>query len=250
MMKKRFFLLGMAFLVLLSCGGGGGKDYTYEELQIFDELTPLGTPFWEEFGYLQNKYNLTDSESKVLGEWTGFKKQAARAFTFYPNGLFMVRFGASYKYKAEEDRYLTDGYGIWEVRDDMLVATIYKFRKLFHPEGTGVKASEYFDIAPYEVPLININDVASGGYTRKPFKHFVLPKDLRSKVNISSAARKRNVMVRSIYVINPLVLPESPKRKMYGYLKVVPDMAADNVSGLDVATSTELVKKYFENLVF
>jgi hypothetical protein len=26
--------------------------------------------------------------------------------------------------------------------------------------------------------------------------------------------------------------------------------AADNVSGLDVATSTELVKKYFENLVF
>lgn len=250
-MKKGLFLLSTAFLVLLSCGISCKRNYTYEELQRYtDELTPLGTHFWDEFGYLRDTYGLTDSESKVLGEWNGFQKRVGWTFIFYPNRLFVVLFGV-HKYKTEENMYLHQGYGIWELRGNALVVTMYKFRKTFSPpEGDREsEISEYFDITPYEAPVININDIDSGGYTRKPFERFVLPDELRPQIHIPPEAKKKAVMVRSIYNIHVITNSGKPE-KSYGYLKVVPDMAADNVSGLDVATSTDLAKKYFENLVF
>jgi hypothetical protein len=246
-MKKGFFLLSVTVLVFMSCGAESGKDYTYEELQAFThELTPIGNHFWEDFGTLRDKYNLTDDESKIVGEWNGLKERSAQTFVFYPNGLFMICFGG-YKYKNEENRSLTEGYGVWEVRDNMLVVAMHSFTTITRQTGATDRKFEYFDISPYEVPLININDVATGGYTRKPFRRFTLPSSLRSKLSLPSDVRKRTLMVRSIYSINPLV---SSNNKRYGYLKVVPDMAADNVSGLDVATNPELVKKYFENLIY
>jgi hypothetical protein len=249
-MKKGFSLMGIVFLVLMSCGVGSGKDYTYEDLQTFtDELNPNGTSFWEEFGNLKDKYNLTDSESKVVGMWTGLNETVARVFVFYPNKLFMVYFGR-HKYKGEENKYLDGIYGVWEVRDNMLMITVHGFMATTLKADASVEMSEYFDVTPpYKESLININDVAIGGYTRKPFRQFVLPSALRSKIDIPPATKKKIAMVRSIYHINVITKSGRPE-KSYGYLNVVPNMAADNVSGLEVATSTELVKKYFENLIF
>jgi hypothetical protein len=247
-MKKGFFCLGIAVFVLMSCGVGSGRDYTYEELQVFtDELNPNGTSFWEEFGNLKDKYNLTESESRVLGMWTGLKETVARAFVFYPNKLFMVYFGR-HKYKGEENKYLDGIYGVWEMRDNMLMITVHGFIATTLKADASVEVSEYFDVTPpYEESLINISDVAIGGYTRKPFAYFDLPKELKSHIFIPPETKKKSVMVRSIYFIDPLVISDN---KRYGYLSVVPDMAADNVSGLDIATNIDLAKKYFENRPF
>jgi hypothetical protein len=248
-MKKGFFCLGIVFFVLISCGVGSGRDYTYEELQVFaNELNPIGTHFWEEFGSLREKYRLTDNESKIVGVWSGFKEKSAQTFVFYPNGLFMICFGG-YKYKMKENKSLTEGYGIWEVRGNMLVVTMHGFTTITRGKDVTDKTFEYFGITPYEQMLININDVAAGGYTRKPFRRFVLPGDLRSMIHLRSDAGKKNLMARSIYNIR-VITNSGNFEKNYAYLNVVPDMAADNVSGLEVATSSELVKKYFENLVY
>jgi hypothetical protein len=73
----KIVLLTAFFLV--SCRSSSGKDYTYEELQAYtDELTPLGTHFWEEFGDLRDWYNLTDAESKILGTWHGLETNICR----------------------------------------------------------------------------------------------------------------------------------------------------------------------------
>jgi hypothetical protein len=213
-MKKGFFCLGIAFFVLMSCGVGSGRDYTYEELQVFtDELNPIGTHFWEEFGSLREKYRMTDDESKIAGVWSGFKEKSAQTFVFYPNGLFMICFGG-YKYKEEEDRFLTEGYGIWEVRDNMLVVTMYGFTTITQKTGSTDKTFKYFGTIPYEQMLISVNDVAAGGYTRKPFRRFVLPGDLRSMIRLRSDAGKRTLMKRKIYRIDVITNSGHPEKKL------------------------------------
>jgi hypothetical protein len=244
MMTKKKFVLVVVLVSLISCGETGGKDYTYEELQQgTDEFNPLGTHFWEEFGDLKDKYNLTDTESKMLGAWSGLEKNIARSFYFYPNGLFMVGFG-THKYKNKENRYLAEGYGIWEVRNDKLVVTMYRFQSSSRRTETSGRNLEYFSVTPYEAELININDVDPDGYTRKPFKYFILPAELRSKIDVPSDVREKTVMVRSIYSILVITNSRWPK-KDYGYLSIVPEMAAENLSGLDIVTNPALVEKFF-----
>jgi hypothetical protein len=246
---EKSILLTVSFFFLISCGAGNGKDYTYEELQSYtDELTPLGTHFWKEFGDLRDRYNLTEAESKILGRWSGLGTNIARTFYFYPNGFFMVGFGR-HRYKIEADKYLGQGYGTWEIRDNAVVVTVYMFRVSYRLPDTDLNdmTSEYLSISPYKASLINVNDVDSGGYTRKPFAYVDLPKELKSHIFIPSETKKKSVMVRSIYFIDPLVISDN---KHYGYLSVVPDMAADNVSGLDIATNIDLAKKYFADFPF
>jgi hypothetical protein len=102
---------------------------------------------------------------------------------------------------------------------------------------------EYFSVAPYEVELININDVDPGGYTRKPFNPYILPEELRSQIIIPSEARKKVVMVRSIYNIGVITRSGRPE-KNYRYLSIAPEMAAENLSGLDIVTDPALMEKF------
>jgi hypothetical protein len=250
MMKKEAnLLLAAASVFLISCGVTGGKDYTYEELQTYtDELTPLGTPFWDEFGGLRDKYKLTDTESKILGEWNGLETNITRSFYFYPNGFFMVGLGSHY-YKNNRNRYLSQGYGVWEVRGNILVVTMYSFYSDFRKTETSGRNPEFFTVKPYEVKLINMNDVDPGGYTRKPFERFILPEELRPRIHIPPEARKKAIMVRSIYTIHVITNSGKPE-KNYGFLKVVPEMAAKDLSGLDIAANPELAGGFFANLVF
>jgi hypothetical protein len=124
---------------------------------------------------------------------------------------------------------------------------MYRFRSSSRPTDTSGRNLEYFSITPYEVELININDVDPGGYTRKPFNRFILPAELRSQINIPSRAKKRVIMVRTIYSIHVITNSGRPE-KNYGYLSIVPEMAAENLSGLDIVSDPVLVEKFFSGL--
>jgi hypothetical protein len=235
-------------VLLLSCNDAENKDVlTYEDLQKdTDELNPKGTYFWDEFGRYQNLYNLQGKEAEILGRWIGME-QPMGGFYFYPNRLFVISFG-EFEYREDSTKYLKRGLGIWYIRNNMLIVKIYGFDKVTRGKERTDEQHEYVMVTPYEVQLIDTRDIYSVGYTKKPFREFAFPGELRRQIRDPAKIRQKGRMVRDLYSI--FVITDSGKsEKYYGLFKYVPEMAENNLTGLDIVTNPALVYKYFARYI-
>jgi len=133
--------------------------------------------------------------------------------------------------------------GTWEIINDVVRITIYAIitedRALEHPNNKGVFLVEH----PYSIDFINIDDIDERGFTKRPINDTILSKELQRKVTIKERNKTNNLYVRNVYSIDVITDSGRPE-KNYGYFRIVPEMAREKLSGLDVATNLELIRKY------
>jgi hypothetical protein len=240
-MKLKFLYLPVIVFFFLGCSDE--RVFTAEEIKKKDDgLSPKGTYFWDEFGSLRGYYDLGDEESEMLGFWTGFEKKGSCSYYFYPNRLLVMTFGV-HKFRGEENAYLTDVFGVWQVKNNILTAKIYGCLKYYRPTDSQPKRYEYIGMSPYEINIINTKYIDPMGYSRKPFRNFIFPKEIRKQIIIPERPGKVH-MLRSLYTINVITNSGNPE-KDYWYFKYVPDMLENGFSGYDIATNPELACRYF-----
>jgi hypothetical protein len=223
--------------------------YTFEEFRTefkdtFDEFEmAMGVYFWDEFNDLEALYNLTENESKLLGKWMNitYKNLSNNYYTFYPNKLFILGFFyENIQITDAEKMYFNKAVGTWEIAGGIVRITIYAIvtadRKLDWRNNKGV----FFVENPYTVDFININNIGREGFTKRPINDTVLSEELKQMVTVIKPNRTNNLYARNVYTIN--LVP--PLGKNYNYFRIVPDLARENLTGLEVATNPELIEKY------
>ena len=248
---KKYLVLILFSLVWLACNSRDDRVHTFDEFEeAFNvDLVPMGTWFWDEFGEYETRYNLTQDESKVLGRWLNVTFHPGpdyNRYNFFPNRLFILRFNFNtFRVIDTEKTYFDKAVGTWELIDGIVRITIYAIiiedKTLRHPFNKDVFLVEQ----PYTVDFININDIDRRGFTRRPINDTILSEELERKVIIQKPNRSNNLYVRNVYTINTM-----DGSKNYDYFIIVPEMARDNVSGYDVATSAELIRKYIRDWWF
>ena len=230
-----------------------------EKIHTIDEFTdafdvyeiPMGTYFWDEFKDIELRYNLTENESKLLGEWfnvTFGKDIVNNYYTFFPNKLFLLKFyPRNIRIVDSEKMYFNKALGTWEIKNNIVRITIYAIitedDTMKYPNNKGL----FLVDKPYSIDFINIDDIDEQGFTRRPINDTILSRELRQKVTIKEPNRTNNLYVRNVYTIDVITNSGKPE-KNYGYFSIVPEMAQKNLSGLDVATDPELIEKYIFRL--
>jgi hypothetical protein len=225
-----------------------GVYYTRKELnEKFDPygLDPLGTYFWDEFGFLKDVYNLSAQESEMLGRWGSFDVDfdfVNNYYCFYPNKLFIAFFQSfDYCFYNERDMYLDTGFGTWEIENTKVIAQIYAFAARKHQ----TEIVEIITVKPYKIEIIDIDYIDHEGYSKRPFNRFKLPVELQEQLRVSDNVKNEYLMARMIYSIDPQAV--GANNKFYRFFRKVPDMAQEEVNGLDIVQSPELIKKYILN---
>lgn len=245
-MKLNLICCGLSLIFALSCTNE--RTFTSEEIQKDDDgFNPKGTYFWDEFSSLQKYYDLTNEESEMLGFWTGLEESSSSDYEFYPNKLLVIDFGM-HKFRGEEDASLTDAFGTWHIKNNILTAKIYGFFKYRKKTDFRLGQYEYIAVSPYEINIIDTKYIDSLGYSRKPFMGFIFPKEIRGKIIVPEGYSRKVHMVRSLYSIDVITDSGKPE-KDYWFFKYVPDMLENGFSGLDIATNPELVYRYFAKTI-
>jgi len=250
-MKKIFYFF-LLFL-LFACDSQKNRVHTFDEFEdVFNiDLIPIGTYFWEEFRDIEPQYALTENESKLLGEWmnvTFTTSPTNNDYTFFPNKFFLLSFGfENFRIIDSEKKYFDKAVGTWEIINGVVRITIYAIitedDKLEHPNNKEV----FFVEHPYTIDFINIDDIDERGFTKRPINDTILSKELERKVVIKERNKTNNLYVRNVYTI--LVITDSGKpEKYYSYFSIVPELARENLSGLEVATDAGLIKRYILGL--
>jgi hypothetical protein len=241
-MKLKLICCVLYLVLILSCRDNE-RIYTSEELQKNnDGLNPKGTYFWDEFGSLQKYYDLTDEESEMLGFWTGFEEPSSSDYNFYPNKLLVVFFGL-HIFK-NENSYLSTALGTWDIRNNIVRATIYGYLKCHKSTDSQPERYEYMGVSPYEITIIDAKYIDPMGYSRKPFMEFTFSKEIRKQIVAPEGYSAKAHMLRKLYTINVITNSGKPE-KNYWYFKRVPDMLENGFSGYDIATNPELAYRYF-----
>ncbi|MDR0476193.1 MAG: hypothetical protein LBH43_21325 [Treponema sp.] len=228
------------------------SGYTFEEFrtefkrafEIYE--AQIGVYFWDEFKDLEVRYNLTDDESKLLGKWMNvtYTNLTNNYYTFYPNKLFILSFSyENIKLADSEKVYFNKAVGTWGIAGGIVRITIYAIvtadDKLDWPNNKGAFLVE----RPYTVDFIHIDDIGKEGYTKRPINDTVLSEELGRMATVIEPNRTNNLYVRNVHTIDFITDSGKPE-KNYDYFKIVPDLARENISGLDVATNPELIEKY------
>jgi hypothetical protein len=165
--------------------------------------------------------------------------------------LFIVSFLGSYKLLNDETVQLDKAVGTWTVRNNKVFARINFFltKQRAAPGSKKKDKKDMIRVTPYEIEIIDIKYIdAEVGYSRRPFARFDLPAELKDKFKISEwADKEEGLLGRFLYeiVITP---PPPPVVKEYYRFRIFPDMAREGLSGLDIAQSPELIKKYIWDL--
>jgi hypothetical protein len=254
-MKKLRLLIPLVAL-LVSCTRTT-KVFTREELQQFsddDILHPMGTYFWDEFSQCRDRYNLSDEESVLLGEWICFR---GGTYNFFPNKLFVYR-AARLKYKADPEKAIEGAMGIWSIRKHIVYVSIFGFdlsigrtAQFFDKTAT----HEYVMVEPYEVKIVDTKEIMPAGYAGIFFNPIGLPKSLEEQLVIQrptraaqratrETLRKGVGTIRALYYVHPITDSGKPE-KTFNLFSLVPRFANENVSGLDIVTNPALVEEYF-----
>jgi hypothetical protein len=248
-MKKLFILVSLG-LLWAACGSGREVSYTLEELKKAAESDSTGAWFWDEFPDLEERYDLSPQESALLGDWCYNFEDSTHiiyhGYYFFPNKLFILNFGPqNYKIKNSDTIFLNKAVGTWEVINNRVSIKIYTIITRNDAISDYRSNKELFEIEPYEIDFIDINDIDPIGYTKRPINKEVLSGELKRLVDINREKKVYDILVRDIYSWDFITRSGLPE-KNYGYLKITPEMAERNLSGLDVATNPELI----EELIF
>jgi len=250
----RTYLL-VVFLSLLCLGcDSSKKKYTFEEFktEFSDAFSiseiPIGTYFWDEFGDLEAQYGLNKDESKLLGEWKNvtFTDLSYNYYIFFPNKLFLLKFKfENFRIINAEKEYFNKAVGTWEIINGVVRITIYAIitedETLEFPNNKGM----FFMERPYSFNFIQIEDIDERGFTVRPINNAIMSaEELRRKVRIAKPNRTNNLYVRNLYCIDFL----GGGGKDYGYFRIVPEMARENISGYKIATDAGLIKRFIFGL--
>jgi len=169
-------------------------------------------------------------------------------YNFFPNKFFISSIGFGFfQVNNEEKTYLDKVLGTWEIVDGVVRITIYAIithdETLRYPYNKSVFLVE----KPYSIDFINIDDIDEQGFTRRPVNNnTILSKELLRKVTVLKQNETNNLYVRNVYTIDYMTNSGNPE-KNYNYFRIVPKLARDNISGLELATSLELISKYIPN---
>jgi hypothetical protein len=177
----------------------------------------------------------------MLGMWRGFEEPIYLGYYFYPNKLFMISFDA-HDFK-NENSYLARALGTWDIKNNVLTAAIYGYLKYHRSTDSQSGWYEYIGVSPYEVNIIDTTYIDPMGYSRKPFRKFIFPKEIRGQIVVSEKPSRKIHMLRSLYIIDVIGNPGQPEKR-YWYFKHVPDMLENGFSGYDIATNPELACRY------
>ena len=253
---KQIIIIMFFLSICFSCDSQERHGYTFEEFQAefqdaYDVFEmPMGTYFWDEFKDLEALYNLSKDEAKLLGEWknvTFIRNMIDNYYLFFPNKLFVLIFTLqNTKIISAEEVYFDKGVGTWEIVNGMVKITIHAIttedRTKERPNNRGV----FFIERPYSVDFIRIDDIGEQGFTKRPINEIILSPELQNMVTIIEPNRTNNLYIRSVYALdllsgNPYTI-DFPKR--YGYFRIVPELAQERLTGLEVATNREHIEKY------
>lgn len=253
---KRTWAVLASLLVLVSCTRTT-KVFTREELQdefAPDELNPVGTYFWDEFGQYRDQYNLSEEESLILGQWDCLR---GGIYNFFPNKLFVYR-TAGLIYKDDAAKVIEGALGIWSIREHIVYARIFGFDQTSGRTGQFLDKTathEYVMVEPYEIKIVDTGGIMPAGYARTFFDPIELPKSLEEQLVIyrpTRAAQKaeREILKKGVGTIRTLyrvhVITDSGKpEKIYNLFRLMPRMAEGKVSALDIVTNPALVEEYF-----
>jgi len=217
------------------------------EISAYDDYKTeiqIGTYFWDEFSEYEAQYNLTDNESKLLGRWISTAMNTnpySISYIFYPNKLCVLRISSGiYIFIDNENRSLYRAAGTWEIVDGMVKMTIYsievKDEGKSHPNNKDIVLLEL----PYTFDFIKIDDIAAQGYTKKPACDSILSEELQKQVKVIIPNTTKNLYLRTIYSIDDIPVT----RKNYHYFTYFPEMAKEGHTGLEIATNSELFRRY------
>jgi hypothetical protein len=257
-MKNMLFIFLIALLNFSCTKEIGIKEFEEFKEYYDDGLSPIGTYFWEEFSDIEQKYNLTHNENKLLGEWMNMSTETGdknNRYIFFPNKLFILYFSYNnFQIIDTEKKYFSKAIGTWEIANDMVRITVYSI--ITKDETKDIINSysdnkEYFIIEqPYTVDFINIHEIDERGFTKRQINDAILSKELQRKVRTINFGKTNRLYARTVYVLSPLARDTltGGLMKLYGYFEIVPDMAQENISGFELVTTPELIEKYILNL--
>jgi len=117
--------------------------------------------------------------------------------------------------------------------------------KYYRATDSSPERYEYMAVVPYKFDLINVKYLDPAGYTKKPFMHLVLPREIRRQIVVPEKYRREIHRARSLYAIHFITNSGKPE-KHYGFFRWVPEMAENKLSGLDIATNPDLLYKYLK----
>jgi hypothetical protein len=245
-MKKYLLVIIISYL-LLACSFKN-KEHTFDEFEYaFSlDLEPMGTFFWDEFINFESQYGLVADESKLLGRWCNITPAPSYiSFIFFPNKLFLLQLAyKNFLVSGNEKKFYGNLVGTWEIDNGVVCIMIFAVI-IVDTMREYLNNKEIFVVdQTYSVKLIKIDDIDERGFTKRPISDSILSKELERKVTVIEPNKSNNLYVRNVYTMD--VVPEF--KKNYGYFSIVPDMAHENLSGLDVATSPVLIEKYIFSL--
>jgi hypothetical protein len=258
---KYLIIWGIAAALVLSTCAGEEKayneqaytveKYTLEKLQRFqDGLDPIGENFWDIFKRYESQYSLSDDENKLLGDWASFKEWGTfPRLSFFPNRLFIADINMyNFVLRKNSTAAINQIMGEWYISDDRVKVTIYGYI-VWEKEK---KVYEYALCAPYEVDLINIQDVDPIGYTLKAFNYISVPEEIKKiakKTRSTYPKLKKDQSARHLSSIDIFTDSGGPEHD-YGLFNFFPVMAKRKLSGRQIARSPELVMEVFKNFEF
>jgi hypothetical protein len=245
-------LIISCLLLCISCGQEKEVTYTQEELNNLLDDKSVGAYFWDEFKDYEAYYNLTPDESKVLGRWIALGNMSVpsyNSYTFFPNKLFILNFNyETYHVSDSDETYFEKALGTWEVGRDVVTIKIYAIiTRDYSLIDDRIAGKDLFFVEPYEIKVIDINDVDLIGYTRRPINADILSGELQRMVEIKEPNRTENFLMRIIYVTDYITSTGKPE-KNYRYFSIVPELARENLSGPDIVTNPEHIRKYIFGL--
>jgi hypothetical protein len=204
---------------------------------------PFGKYFWDEFGDMRDHYSLSKTESELLGWWTGVDNGPlpSHEYYFYPNKLFAIDFEYVYSFFGDERKYVRMAFGVWYIENNVVKARIYSFKTVVLTGDPYDQKPEFIMVSPYEIDIVDFRHFVSLGYFTEYFNDFVLPVELEDRIITSGDAKFTYLMARLIYTINVA----TNQGKNYGHLVIAPELAKEDLSGMDIVTNPELLKKYF-----
>jgi hypothetical protein len=161
-------------------------------------------------------------------------------YYFYPNKLFAIDFEYVYSFIENERKQLGMAFGVWRIEDNVVKARIYSVKTIILTGDPRDMRPEFIMASPYEIDIVDFRHFVSLGFFTEPFNDFVLPVELEERLIVSDKAKITYIMARLIYVIYVINHGNN-----YGYLDIVPEMARENLSGMDIVANQELLEKYF-----